>query len=240
MLVDISATMNTGNKDHHTQVMSQCPNMVAEYIECGTNTEYEVVQLLTALDLKETHQPVNHGSMTAVIRYRIPYFVNNTSSLSLLFALDNDVELRSILGTHFLLAMGAVFDLVQDQFKCSELNKEFNLKLDPPGKGLSDGIIFDTSFTTVPGGVSSNVTPLFSPLQYTSSDSTITSESQQTYSNNLVLTDNSFQGIVLVTWCITYLLTISLNDILRGGFTCLLLVYSIPLQSQSTSNDEDP
>ena len=69
--------------------------------------------MLTALYLKETHQPMNHGSMTAVIRHRTPYFVNNTSSLSLLFDLDNDVELRSILGTPFLLAMGAVFDLVQ-------------------------------------------------------------------------------------------------------------------------------
>ena len=54
MLVDTSASMNTGNAYYHLWVISQCPSMVAECVECGTNTEYNVVQLLAALDLKGT------------------------------------------------------------------------------------------------------------------------------------------------------------------------------------------
>ena len=92
--------------------------------------------------------------------------------------------------------MGTVFHILQGQLKCSEFNQEFNLQLDPPGKRLPDGINFDTSFTTVPDGVPSNVTPLSSSLQYTSSDSTMTPVSQHTYSNNLVVTDNYFQGCI--------------------------------------------
>ena len=68
MLVDTGAIMNTDNLDCHKWVMTQCPSMVAEYLECGAGTEYNMVQLLPALDLKGKHQPANHGSMTVVIR----------------------------------------------------------------------------------------------------------------------------------------------------------------------------
>ena len=55
MLVDTGAAMNTDNFDYHKWVMSQCLSMVAEYLECGAGSEYNVVQLLTTLDFKETH-----------------------------------------------------------------------------------------------------------------------------------------------------------------------------------------
>ena len=41
--VDICATMNIGDKTNHQWFMSKCSNMVAEYIECGPNTNYGVV-----------------------------------------------------------------------------------------------------------------------------------------------------------------------------------------------------
>ena len=70
------------------------------------------------------------------------------------------------------------------------------LQLDPLIKGSPSGANFDTTYTTVPGCVMSNGTPLSSPLQYTTADGTITTVSKHTYSNNLVVTDNDFQ------WCI--------------------------------------
>ena len=42
-LVDTGAVMTTGNKAYHQWVMSQCPSMVAEYLECGVDTKYDVV-----------------------------------------------------------------------------------------------------------------------------------------------------------------------------------------------------
>ena len=86
---------------------------MAEYIECGAGTEYDVVQFLATLDLKGTHQPVDYVSMTIVIRYQTPYLINNTSPLILPFSLGKDVALRSILGIPCLLTMGAVVDLVK-------------------------------------------------------------------------------------------------------------------------------
>ena len=138
MLVDTGAAMNTGNKTYHQWVMSQCPSMAAEYIECGLNTDYDVVQILAALDLKGTSQPVDYGSMTAVIRYKTPYLIHNSDSLILSFSLGTDVVLRSVLGIPCLLAMVAVVDLINGQLNCKELNSVFPLQLDPPGKGLPD------------------------------------------------------------------------------------------------------
>jgi len=97
MLVDTSAAVNTEVLDYHKWLISQCPSMVAEYLECGSGTEYDLVQLLEALDLKGTHQPVDHGNKTAVIWYRNPYLINNTSSFMLSFALSKDVVLRNVL-----------------------------------------------------------------------------------------------------------------------------------------------
>ena len=41
--------------------------MVAEYLECSIDTEYDVVQLLAALALNGIHQSFDHGNMTVVI-----------------------------------------------------------------------------------------------------------------------------------------------------------------------------
>ena len=176
--------------------MPQCPRIVAEYLECGAVTEYDVVQLLAALDFKETHQSVDYGNTTAVIRYQIPYLINNIPPLVIFFALGNDIALRNVLSIPCLLAMGEIVGVLKVKLKCSELNKEFSLQLIPQGKGLPDGTNFDTSFTKVSDSVSSNVTPLSSFFLYTSSDDTITPVSRQNYSNNLVVTGHSFQGCI--------------------------------------------
>ena len=70
------------------------------------------------------------------------------------------------------------------------------LQLDSPDKGLPDSANFDTYFTTVPDGGPSNVSPLSSSRQYTFSDVTTFFVSQYTYSNNVVVTNNYFQGCI--------------------------------------------
>ena len=72
IFVDTDDVITTGNKVYHQWVMTQYPNMVSEYLECGDNTEYDVVQLLAALDLTGTRQYVDHGSMIAIVRHKSP------------------------------------------------------------------------------------------------------------------------------------------------------------------------
>ena len=90
ILVDTGATMNKGNLDYHLWVVSQCPGMVDEYLQCGKDTTYDVVNLLADLNLKDTYQNVDHGKMMAVIRYKAPYIIQGRVPFILSFNLGHD------------------------------------------------------------------------------------------------------------------------------------------------------
>ena len=109
--------------------------------------------------------------MTAIIRYKIPYFINKRDPLFIYFDLGSDVSLRCVLVLPNLLALGGFFNLVKGEFICSEIGRAFPLTLDPPGKGLPDGIVFDNSTPIIPQGLSINVKPNPSLLHYFSTES---------------------------------------------------------------------
>ena len=72
--------------------------MVREFIQCGANTGYDIVQLLVALDLDSIQQSTSHRKMTVVIRYRTPYLINKWYPSFIYFALGNDISFRCVLG----------------------------------------------------------------------------------------------------------------------------------------------
>ena len=113
ILLDTGVAMNSGNLTYHLWVMSQCPEMVGEFIQCGDCTRYDVVQRLATLNLDSTHQPLDHEKMTAVIRYMTRYLVNKRDPLFIYFVLGNDVSLRYLLGLPTLLALGGLINLVK-------------------------------------------------------------------------------------------------------------------------------
>ena len=91
--------------------------------------------------------------------------------------------------------MGFVFDLVNGQLDCKELNSVFPLQIDPSEKGVSDGASYDSFSNAVPDGIPTNVLIKdCSTLQYTTSNGTIAPVSQSTYSSNIVANDSSIQG----------------------------------------------
>ena len=130
------------------------------------------------MDLNGTHQPIDHVNIIAIIRYIHHIYIK--------------ILLHSILGIPFRLALDTVIDLVKCRLVYLEINQDFILQVDPSGKGLP-GVANDDIFSTESDRFSSNVLPLSSPLQFTISDGTIPPVSQNNYSSNLVVTNNSFQ-----------------------------------------------
>ena len=169
---------------------------MGEFIQCGDGIEYDFVQLLADLDLDSSHQPLDHGKMTSVIRYKTPYLINTRDPLFISFALENDVFLRCFLGLSILLALGGFIDLVKGEFICLEINRTITLTLDPLGKGLPESIVFDNSTSIITKGVSTNVKPNPSILHYTSVEGCAFYHSSPTYSDNIVVHDNFFNGNV--------------------------------------------
>ena len=105
--------------------------------------------------------------MTAIIRYKTPYFLNKRDPLFISFALENDVSLCCVLGLPTLLALGGLINLVKGEFMCSQINRIFSLFLDLPDKGLPKGIVFDHSPSIILQGVSTNVKLNTYLLRYT-------------------------------------------------------------------------
>ena len=75
MLVDTGVVMYAGSLKYNLWVMSQCPEIMKIYLQYDKDTSYDVVNLLAALDLIDMNQDAEHGKMTTVIRYKIPYIV---------------------------------------------------------------------------------------------------------------------------------------------------------------------
>ena len=63
MFVDSGAAMNSGNKRYHQQAMHRYPDMVAEYLECGPGTKFDIIRLRVAIDSAS----VMDGSISAII-----------------------------------------------------------------------------------------------------------------------------------------------------------------------------
>ena len=131
--------------------------------------------------------------MIAVIRYHTPYLVNNMDPLVLSLASENDISLLSVLGLPTLLSMGTTIDLSRGTLSCSELNFNFPLFLDPPGKGLPDGVSLDISTNFVPLGDCFN---LSAQLQYTAMDGVRPAADYSKLSDIIVVTDKFFEGNV--------------------------------------------
>ena len=129
-----------------------------DFLQCGKDTAYDIVHLLTAFDLKDVHKAETHGQMTAVILYNTPYTMASKGPFILSFALGHDVSLRSVLGLPTLLAMGTDMNLVKSFLSCSEFNREISLDLQPPGHGLPEGVSLNHYLSNVPTSVSTNQT----------------------------------------------------------------------------------
>ena len=114
--------------------------------------------------------------------------------LFIYFVLGNDVSLRCVLGLPTLLALGGLINLVKGEFICSEIRQTFPLTLDPSGKGLPEGIVFDNITPIIPQGVCTNVKPNPSLLHYTSAEGHTVSA--QTYSDNIIVHDKFSDGNV--------------------------------------------
>jgi len=151
---------------------------------------------MAAFDLDTTKQPLDHSKITAVIRYRTPYLVNNQYPLFISFALSNEVSLCCVIGSPTLLSPGSLIDLVKGTFLCSKINRTFPLTLDPPDKGLPNGVVFDNSTPTIPVGVSTSVRPNPSFLNYTSAEGRALPAFSTNYSDHIIVHDKFFGGNV--------------------------------------------
>ena len=92
--------------------------------------------------------------------------------------------------------MGADINLVKGLLSCIELNRDFPLELQPPGKGLPQDVSLNHYSPTIPVSVPSNLSHANSLLHHTSADGIPQPDSSHTPSDNILVTDYLFYNTV--------------------------------------------
>ena len=86
------------------------------------------------------------------------------------FKLGNHVSLRYVLSLSTFPKLGNITYLVTGNLSYSEISRDFIITLYLPGIGLQIGVVFDNTTPIIPPGVSSNIKPVPSSLNYISTE----------------------------------------------------------------------
>ena len=155
MFVDSDAATNIDHKDYYREFMTQCPNTIEEYIECGSGSKWDSLNLEGAIytDMGNNN---NHGAVTVLIRYRTPFLIDG-SPLIIIFGLGEDVSLCTVLGLPVMLLLRKFLDFTTRTLTCSKFNVDFSLCMQQPGVRMPTGAQFDKNRFTATPTITSNI-----------------------------------------------------------------------------------
>ena len=141
--IDSCAAMNTGNLLLHQFIITNHPNIVAEYIQYDDSEPFDPIQLQCAVnDLDKITN--DHGKLTAIVRYRTPYTYANGKPVLVSFGLGADVAVRSIIGVPTLRSWQASIDFGTNKLICPGIQRRFHLEYELARQGLPQGAAFDS------------------------------------------------------------------------------------------------
>lgn len=139
--LDTCAAMNTGNLRVHQWLMTQYPDIVAEYLQYDDETPFEPLQLQVAIKDVEKAES-KHGKLTAIVRYHLRYKQGNNKCF-LSFGLGSGVTVNSIIGIPTMRQWGGLFDFGTNVFTAQSLNTKFSLKYEVTAQDLPPHVQFD-------------------------------------------------------------------------------------------------
>jgi hypothetical protein len=142
-LMDTCGALNTGYLLFHQWVMSERPDIVAEYLEFDASNPFEPVKLGGAIRDPANVDLTDHGNLTAVIRYYTPYADNDGNPITLSFALGPDVTVNTIFGLPMLCALDSVISLRSNTMHSRTLNHDFPISRVAATHGLPAHCSFD-------------------------------------------------------------------------------------------------
>jgi len=162
-LMDTCGALNTGYLLFHQWLMSERPDLVAEYIQFDDTNPFEPIKLGGAIRNPADFTNADHGNLTAVIRYFTPYHDADGSPITLSFALGSDVTVNTIYGLPMLCDLDSIINLRSNSLHSRALTLDFPIARAAACFGLPDGCTFDPAVAArisaaSPGPISS-VTP---------------------------------------------------------------------------------
>ena len=110
-LMDTCGALNTGYLKFHLWLMSERPDLVAEFISFDAANPFEPIKLGGAIRDPSDFAAADHGILTAAVRYYTPYTDVSGSPVTLSFGLGSDVAVNTIFGLPMLCDLDSVISL---------------------------------------------------------------------------------------------------------------------------------
>lgn len=144
-LMDTCGALYTGFLDFHLWLMSERPDLVAEFNSFDDQNPFEPIKLGGAIRDPSEFTATDHGNLTAVIRYFTPYTDTHGSPITLSFALGPDVTVNTIFGLPMLCDLDAVISLRSNLLHSQSLNHDFPITRAAAHCGLPPDCPFDST-----------------------------------------------------------------------------------------------
>jgi hypothetical protein len=144
-LCDSCGALNTGYTPFHQWIYATHPHLVKEYREFDDNDPFEPIKLLGAIRHPSDYDESKFGMLTAIIRYITPYKNAAGETLTLSFALGNDVSTNTIFGLPTLDALQFVWDISSNSAHSKSCGLDFPIHRRGSKRGLPDGVTFDAA-----------------------------------------------------------------------------------------------
>jgi hypothetical protein len=142
-LMDTCGALNTGYLLFHLWLMSERPDLVAEFISFDDSNPFEPIKLGGAIRDPSDFDATDHGNLTAVIRYYTPYVDTSGSPITISIALGNDVTVNTIFGLPMLCDLDSVISLRANSMHSRTLSRDFPITRAAASFGLPPNCSFD-------------------------------------------------------------------------------------------------
>ena len=122
-LMDTCGALNTGYLKFHLWLMSERPDLVAEFMSFDDANPAKPIKLGGAIC--DPSDFADHGTLTAVVRFYTPYTNVSGSPITLSFGLVSDVTVNTIFGLPMLYDLDSVIFLNSNSLHSRSLNLNF-------------------------------------------------------------------------------------------------------------------
>jgi hypothetical protein len=144
-LMDTCGALNTGYLLFHLWLMSERPNLVAEFISFDDANPFKPIKLGGAICDPADFESSTHGNLTPVIRHCTPCIDNSGSPITLSFTLGADVTVNTIFGLPMLCDLDSIISLRTYSLHSRALSIDFPITRASATFGLPPGCQFDAA-----------------------------------------------------------------------------------------------
>ena len=196
-LVDTCAAMNTGNLLVHQWIMTQYPELVAEYIQYDDENPFQPLKLECAVkDLAKADDL--SSKLTAIVRYWTRYKEPNGKRAMLSFGLGKDIAVNSIIGIPTIRRWGMNLCFLSSTITAHHLKVRFSTAYEQSKSGLPASIEFTKDeFVRPAQGIPLTATALVTNLDAAITDGCHDGEAlDTTTSTSEITTDDNTNGFL--------------------------------------------